>query len=106
MTESRRRLFDYCALGVALSRASDGYRVLSQPARSERFWATQRWNAATLAPFVGQKFTLDVFDYRCCDWGWLAVDTFVIPAAWVQITSTSPSGGPIAGGTTLTIVGA
>ena len=93
------------ALGVALSRASDGYRVLAQPARAERFWALQRWPAATLAPHVGEKFVIDVFDYRCCSWGWLAVDSFVIPAAWVQITSLSPSGGAIDGKATLTIVG-
>jgi hypothetical protein len=93
------------SLGVALSRASDGYRVLSTPARSERFWARQRWDATTLAPYVGQTFVLDVFDYRCCNWGWLAVDSFVIPAAWVQIVSMQPSGGPLSGGTTLTLVG-
>jgi hypothetical protein len=92
-------------LGVTLSRASDGYRVLGQPARAERFWALQRWPAATLAPHVGEKFVIDVFDYRCCSWGWLAVDSFVIPAAWVQITSLSPSGGAIGGGSELTIVG-
>jgi hypothetical protein len=34
------------------------------------------------------------------------VDSFVIPAAWVQIASVSPSGGPLAGGSTITIIGA
>jgi hypothetical protein len=34
-----------------------------------------KWPASTLAPFVGEKLTLDVFDYRCCAWGWLAVRT-------------------------------
>jgi hypothetical protein len=63
------------ALGVALSRASDGYRVLTLPARAERFWDAMKWPASTLAPFVGEKLTLDIFDYRCCAWGWLAVRT-------------------------------
>ena len=94
------------SLGVSLSRASDGYRVLSQRARSGRFWATQRWSAEQLASHVGEKMTLDVFDYRSGPWAWLAVDTFVIPAAWVQINTVSPSGGPTDKDTQLTVAGA
>ena len=94
------------ALGVSLSRASDGYRVLSQRARSGRFWAPQRWTAEQLASHVGEKMTLDVWDYRSGPWAWLAVDTFVIPAAWVRITTVSPSGGPTDQNTQLTVAGA
>jgi len=93
------------ALGVALSRASDGYRVLTTRAHSGKYWTTERWTAAQLAPYVGEKMTLDVYDYRSGPWAWLAVDTFVIPAAWVQIYSISPSGGSSDGETTITIVG-
>ena len=64
-----------------------------------------RWNATELARFVGEKMRIDIYDYRCCDFGWIALDSFVIPAAWIQIDSISPSGGPRAGGTTLTIKG-
>ena len=92
-------------LGVALTRLHDNYRVLQIPVRSRRGWQTEMWNSTVLAPFVGDKFVLDIYDYRCCDWGWMALDAFVIPAYPVEITKVAPAGGPRAGGTTITVSG-
>ena len=74
-------------LGVALTRLSDGRRVLQKPVRSRRFWVSNTWEAAELAPYRAEKFRIDVYDYRCCCWGWLALDSFTIPAFPVEITA-------------------
>ena len=47
-------------LGLALTRVADGKRVLSARASAGRFWAPDRWTTAQLAPFVGQKFQIEV----------------------------------------------
>ena len=92
-------------LGVALTRLSDGSRMAVMPVRARRHWETLGWTSEDLAPMRGEKFTLDVYDYRASDWGWMAVDTFAVPAAWIQIESVTPIGGPRAGGTLIEIVG-
>jgi hypothetical protein len=92
-------------LGVALTRVSDGKRVKVKPIRVRRHWEALGWTAAELAPLRGEKFSLDVYDYRANEWGWAAVDTFVVPAAWIQIESVTPIGGTRAGGTTIEITG-
>ena len=85
-------------LGVALTRLSDGSRMAVRPIRARRHWETLGWTGAELEAMRGEKFTLDVYDYRANDWGWAAVDNFVVPAAWIQIESVTPIGGPRAGG--------
>ena len=92
-------------LGVALTRVSDGSRLAVKPIRARRHWETLGWTRDELEPFRGDKFTLDVYDYRAGDWGWVAVDNFVVPAAWITIESVTPIGGPRAGGTLIEIVG-
>ncbi|XRA98808.1 EGF-like domain-containing protein [Pycnococcus provasolii] len=92
-------------LGVALTRLHDNYRVLSTPIRSRRFWLTSGWTAEELLPFYGEKFVIDIYDYRCCDWGWLAVDAFVVPSLWIEIYEVVPSGGRRAGGDFVEIFG-
>ena len=92
-------------LGVALTRISDGSRLAVKPIRARRHWETLGWTGAELEGFRGEKFTLDVYDYRAGDWGWVAVDNFVVPAAWITIESVTPIGGPRAGGTLVEIVG-
>ena len=92
-------------LGIALTRVTDDYRVLSAPVRSRRFWLQGGWKADELLPFYGEKFVIDIYDYRCCDWGWLAVDAFVIPALFIEIIEVVPSGGLRAGGTEVEIIG-
>ena len=92
-------------LGVALTRLSDGSRMQVKPIRARRHWETLGWGADELAAMRGEKFTLDIYDYRAGDWGWASVDTFVVPAAWIQIESVTPIGGPRAGGTEIEIVG-
>ena len=92
-------------LGVALTRLSDGSRMQVKPIRARRHWETLGWGADELAAMRGEKFTLDIYDYRAGDWGWASVDTFVVPSAWIQIESVTPIGGPRAGGTEIEIVG-
>ena len=92
-------------LGVALTRLSDGSRVAVKPIRARRHWETLGWTAEELSGMRGEKFTLDIYDFRANEWGWAAVDTFVVPAAWIQIESVTPIGGPRAGGTLIEIVG-
>ena len=92
-------------LGVSLTRLSDGSRLRVKPVRARRHWETLGWTAQELESMRGEKFTLDIYDYRANDWGWLAVDTFVVPAAWIQIESVTPIGGPRSGGTLIDIVG-
>ena len=92
-------------LGVALTRLSDGSRMAVRPIRARRHWETLGWTGAELEAMRGEKFTLDVYDYRANDWGWAAVDNFVVPAAWIQIESVTPIGGPRAGGALIEIVG-
>lgn len=93
------------SLGVALTRVRDGYRVLTLPTRSRRFWMREMMNSTQLRDYVGEKFVLDIIDYRCCDFGWMAVDSFIVPRAWVQITSVEPFVGPRSGGTRIEIAG-
>ena len=93
------------ALGVALTRISDGYRVLTKPVRARRYWETLRWEESLLAQYYGEVFRLEIFDYRSGSFGWLAVDSFVIPQAPVIITEVTPSIGPRVGGTRITISG-
>ena len=92
-------------LGVALTRLRDGRRVLQKPVRSRRFWVTNTWEAAELEPFLGEKFRIDVYDYRCCSWGWMALDSFTIPAFAVQITAVEPFFGTRKGGSRIEIFG-
>ena len=92
-------------LGVALTRLSDGSRLAVRPIRARRHWETLGWTSDELAQMRGEKFTLDVYDYRASDWGWAAVDAFVVPAAWIQIESVTPVGGSSEGGTLIEIVG-
>ena len=92
-------------LGVALTRVSDGSRLAVKPIRSRRHWETLGWTSEELELMRGEKFTLDVYDYRAGDWGWIAVDNFIVPAAWITIESVTPIGGPRAGGTLIEIVG-
>ena len=89
-------------LGVALTRLSDGSRMAVRPRRARRHWETLGWTGAELEAMRGEKFTLDVYDYRANDWGWAAVDNFVVPAAWIQaVTPTRRA----ARGTLIEIVG-
>jgi hypothetical protein len=92
-------------LGVALTRLSDGSRMQVKPIRARRHWETLGWTAQDLEAMRGEKFTLDIYDYRANDWGWAAVDSFVVPAAWIQVESVTPIGGPRSGGTLIDIVG-
>ena len=93
------------AMGVSLTRISDGYRVLTKTIRSRKFWETYQWTAKELAPYYGEVFRLEIFDYRAGSFGWIAVDSFVIPQAPVVITQVTPAIGPRAGGTRITITG-
>jgi len=93
------------AMGVSLTRISDGYRVLTKTIRSRKFWETYQWTVKELAPYYGEVFRLEIFDYRAGSFGWIAVDSFVIPQAPVVITQVTPAIGPRAGGTRITITG-
>lgn len=92
-------------VGVALTRISDGYRVLTKPVRSRRYWTTYTWSEEDLAPYYGEVFRLEVLDYRSGPFGWIAVDSFIIPQAPVIIKSVSPAIGSSQGGTRITITG-
>ena len=92
-------------LGVALTRISDGYRVLTKAVRSRRFWDTYKWTAEELQPYYGEVFRLEILDYRSGPFGWIAVDSFVIPRAPVIITKVEPAFGSRKGGTRITITG-
>lgn len=93
------------ALGVALTRISDGYRVLTKAVRSRRFWETYKWTAEELEPYYGEVFRLELLDYRSGPFGWIAADSFVIPLAPVIIKKVEPSFGSRKGGTRITITG-
>ena len=92
-------------LGVALTRISDGYRVLTKPVRARRFWETLQWEEALLEQYYGEVFQLEIYDYTSGPFGWIAVDSFIIPQARVKITEVTPSIGPRSGGTRITITG-
>lgn len=95
------------SLGVALTRLRDNYRVATVPVRSRRFWMAEQLSAEQLRELnaVGEKYVLDIIDYRCCDFGWMALDSFVVPRAWVQVLSVEPFAGPRSGGTLIEITG-
>jgi len=93
------------AMGVSLTRISDGYRVLTKSIRARTFWETYQWSAEELMPYYGEVFKLEIFDYRDGAFGWIAVDSFVIPQAPVIITQVTPTFGPRTGGTRITITG-
>ena len=93
-------------LGVALTRLSDGSRLaVSKPIRARRHWETLGWTGDELAQMRGEKFTLDVYDYRASDWGWAATDAFVRPRGLDPDRSVTPVGGSSEGGTLIEIVG-
>lgn len=92
-------------LGIALTRISDDYRVLTKSIRARRYWETMGWTAEELEPYEGEVFRLEIFDYRAGLFGWLAVDSFVIPQARVVIQSISPVIGSRSGGERITITG-
>lgn len=70
-------------LGVALTRASDGARVLSAASTFQGTITTVTWDQATLQPFAdeaGETWTLDIYDTRTeGGWAWLSVDSISVP---------------------------
>ena len=75
--------------GMALTRASNGERVLSYAATHEATVTTITWTQAQLAPYVGQQMTLDVYDTRVGGWGWFSVDDITVPGSTMVIPEPS-----------------
>jgi len=68
------------AMFVGLRRVSDGAFVLTKRRGGKgNGWVSHVFTAAELAPFVGERFTLDFVDTNFGSWGWTALDTVSIP---------------------------
>lgn len=68
------------AMFVGLRRVSDGTFVLTKRRGGNgNGWVAHSFTAAELAPFVGERCTLDLVDTNVSGWGWTALDTVSIP---------------------------
>ncbi|MGC6426282.1 MAG: LamG domain-containing protein [Akkermansiaceae bacterium] len=68
------------AMFVGLRRVSDGAFVLQKRRGGNgNNWVPHAFTAAELAPFLGEKFTLDLVDTNSGGWGWTGLDTVSIP---------------------------
>lgn len=68
------------AMFVGLRRVSDGAFVLTKRRGGNgNPWVAHSFTAAELAPYVGERCTLDFVDTNFGGWGWTALDTVIIP---------------------------
>jgi autotransporter-associated beta strand protein len=82
--------------GVALRRVSDNAYVLYAGRSSNGDdWQLITISQASLTPYVGQTYTLDLIDYSSGGWGWVAMDSVTVNA----IQATRWWDGASAGGT-------
>jgi hypothetical protein len=88
-------------LGVALRDVNTGVYVLAgKKANEGNFWQKVTFTAAELEALEtanpGHIYTLDLLDVRAGGWGWVGMDSVVIPGDIVIDTNTPPTIDPVA----------